>query len=74
MAKKKTATAKQPKKETAVEGAKRKKPAVKKGTRMVEITGGVAWLGLPHNIGQTIPLDEKQAEEVVKANRGKYVD
>ncbi|MAM27432.1 MAG: hypothetical protein CMC13_00260 [Flavobacteriaceae bacterium] len=74
MAKKKTATAKQPKKETTEANDKRKAAKKSKAkTVKVEITGGVAWLGLPHNVGQVAELEEKQGEEVVNANRGKYV-
>lgn len=74
MAKKKTATAAHSKKETATQGVKRKSPKAKKELRSVTITGGVAYLGLPYNVGQTVEMEKKQAQEVVDANRGKYVD
>ena len=72
MKKKQNAIAKQPKKETAEANDKRT-PARKSKLVKVEITGMVAWLGLPHAIGQIAELEAKQAEEVVKAKRGKYV-
>lgn len=78
MTKKVTAMAKPSKKETATEGAKRtKKPTAKKekkaATRAVKITGGVAFLGLPYNVGQEPELEAKQAETVVNAGRGVYI-
>jgi hypothetical protein len=78
MANKETVMAKHKTKETATAGAKRaKSPAVKKQKkavmRAVKITGGVAFLGLPYNIGQEPELEEKQAEAVVEAGRGVYI-
>lgn len=77
VAKKETAPSKDEKKDTVnAESQKKasdKKPAKAK-KRKVEITGGVAFLGLPWNVGQTPELDEKQAEAVVDAKRGNYID
>jgi len=39
----------------------------------VKITGGVAYLGLPHNIGQVATVTKKQAKELIKAGRAEKV-
>lgn len=77
MAKKKTATAKHPKKETAEANDSRKPAKAKKAASGIKlkITGGVAWLGWPYRVGQVVEVnDKKQAEEAVNAGRARYVD
>ena len=65
MAKKKENTsAKQPKKETAEANDKRKAVKASK-TMKVRVTGAVAWLGYPWNVGQEKELDAQQAQELI---------
>ena len=67
--------AKQKNKETT-EASDKRKPARKKKVTGVKlkITGGVAWLGWAHRVGQEVVVeDKKQAQEAVDAGRAEYI-
>ncbi|WP_417832783.1 hypothetical protein [Terasakiella sp.] len=67
MAKRKENTsAKHSKKETAEANDKRTSVKASSETLKVRITGPVAWLGYPYNIGQEKTLPKNQAEELIE--------
>lgn len=79
-AKKENTSAKQPQKETAEANDPKVKAAAEKAAeniKKVKITGAVAWLGLPFNVGQEVEigkhLSKAQAKELIEANRAEKI-
>lgn len=67
MAKKKTATAKHINKETAEANDPRKQVKAS-GTMKIKITGPIAGrFSLSANVGETISIEKKQAEEIISS-------